>query len=740
MVARIDLAARSVTCSVHDLLPEAVARSLGVPGEGLSRLSVGAELHRVVQGRAAVGAARVRARGVGRHHARDRRLDAARARARRRRRPRRRRAGDDRGDQDPPLPLRAARAARARAARALPLAGAHLRPLPLPGGKRRAHSSASSTSAARTSASRRCRGRRPRCAPTCAAGCTRWSPPSASARRCANAGAPPPRCSSSPSRSCGRCSGKRWRRSTTASPPAGTCCSPPRPGVGKTAAALFPAVRQALLGRTAASSSSPPRRCSSSSRSRRSRACSAASWRSIQIRAKAKMCANREVICHEEYCEYARDYGLKLGQRGVLPALLSFAPHLDPDRIYAVAHAAEVCPFEVSLELLRECSAVVCDYNYVFDPAIGLFGQVAGGEIEDTLLVIDEAHNLVDRARGYYSPRLSAADVRQARELLRGHHHKVCRDLDDRPRRARGADRRHRAARARRAARRPPDRPRARRPRRAAARPRRADRAVLHVQAQRRPVAGRGPGGRGAALARAPHRPRSRTAARSWWRWRSARRAPSAAEIVRIECLDAARFIRPLLASTAGCIAMSATLEPFEFYRDLLGFEHGAHRHAGAAVSVPAGEPRGGRGRRGRHHLSRARRRHYGRIAELVAELAPAGRNALALFPSYAFLREVANRISVPGHRVEIQRGDDSDRRAPRHPRPPARQPRADAAAGRAGRGVRRGRRLPRRDALRGDGGLPCPAAGRPRARAAQGVLRRIGTSAASSTPTSSPA
>ena len=51
MVARIDLAARSVTCSVHDLLPEAVARSLGVPGEGLSRLSVGAELHRVVQGR-----------------------------------------------------------------------------------------------------------------------------------------------------------------------------------------------------------------------------------------------------------------------------------------------------------------------------------------------------------------------------------------------------------------------------------------------------------------------------------------------------------------------------------------------------------------------------------------------------------------------------------------------------------------------------------------------------------------
>ena len=50
MAVRVDLAARTVSCSVHDLLPESGQRSLGMPGEGLARLSVGAELHRLVQG------------------------------------------------------------------------------------------------------------------------------------------------------------------------------------------------------------------------------------------------------------------------------------------------------------------------------------------------------------------------------------------------------------------------------------------------------------------------------------------------------------------------------------------------------------------------------------------------------------------------------------------------------------------------------------------------------------------
>ena len=63
-------------------------------------------------------------------------------------------------------------------------------------------------------------------------------------------------------------------------------------------------------------------------------------WHSIQLRAKARMCANREVICHEEFCLHARDYGLKLAERGVLEGLMSYGQHLDPDRVYSVADTA----------------------------------------------------------------------------------------------------------------------------------------------------------------------------------------------------------------------------------------------------------------------------------------------------------------------------------------------------------------------------------------------------------------
>ncbi len=430
-------------------------------------------------------------------------------------------------------------------------------------------------------------------------------------------------------------------------------------GVGKTAAALYPAVRHALAtGRRVAFLTAKTMQQHLAVQTLQ--AMQLGGWRSIQIRAKARMCANREVVCHEEFCAHARDYGSKLEDRGVLPALLTGPSHIDPDRVFEVADAAEVCPFEVSLELLREASAVVCDYNYVFDPTIALFGLASEGALEETLLIVDEAHNLVDRAREYYSPRLPRAAVRAARALVEGHRHKVCRDLD-----------------------------------------------VLLggledlIAEQVTGTLGPGAGCRRIDLAPeplvefrlamdalvAPYFTFKRNA--DLWLAKDpvvdvllalarvtdlledggrelvplAERAESgeSEEALRIFCLDAARFTGAVLERSAGCVAMSATLEPFEFYRDLLGFDPDRTD----AVALPSPFPP-------EHRLIvavdevdttyRARPRWYGRIAELVAELAPPGRNALVLFPSYAFLQEIASRLVAPGHAVEIQRGGDSDR------------------------------------------------------------------------------
>jgi hypothetical protein len=67
-------------------------------------------------------------------------------------------------------------------------------------------------------------------------------------------------------------------------------------------------------------------------------------FRSLQLRAKAKMCANAEMICHEEYCTYAKDYGLKLARSQLVRSLIADDAHQDPDRIFHAAVQHELTP------------------------------------------------------------------------------------------------------------------------------------------------------------------------------------------------------------------------------------------------------------------------------------------------------------------------------------------------------------------------------------------------------------
>ena len=112
------------------------------------------------------------------------------------------------------------------------------------------------------------------------------------------------------------------------------------------------------------------------------------------------MCRNAP--CDLETCEYAVGYYDRLRQ-----ALLEIFSdeHFDRETIDAYAEKFKLCPFELSLDIANFCDLIVCDYNYAFDPAVHLrrfFGEQSDG---NTLLV-DEAHNLVDRSRDMYSAEL----------------------------------------------------------------------------------------------------------------------------------------------------------------------------------------------------------------------------------------------------------------------------------------------------------------------------------------------
>ena len=134
--------------------------------------------------------------------------------------------------------------------------------------------------------------------------------------------------------------------------------------------------------------------------------------KSITITAKEKICFCEDPTCDKESCEYAANYYGKV-KKAVADALSE--DYLDRFTIEKYAKLHSVCPFELSLDLSLWCDIIICDYNYLFDPRVYLkrFFTQRG----DYCFLIDEAHNLVDRARDMYSSELSK---RSFFELKRG--------------------------------------------------------------------------------------------------------------------------------------------------------------------------------------------------------------------------------------------------------------------------------------------------------------------------------
>ncbi len=74
------------------------------------------------------------------------------------------------------------------------------------------------------------------------------------------------------------------------------------------------------------------------------------------------------------------------------------------DEIIRLSAEKQVCPFELSKVLLAFADIWICDYNYVFSPGVtGVFEGVSGYDPGQTLLIVDEAHNLAPRVADVYS-------------------------------------------------------------------------------------------------------------------------------------------------------------------------------------------------------------------------------------------------------------------------------------------------------------------------------------------------
>lgn len=129
--------------------------------------------------------------------------------------------------------------------------------------------------------------------------------------------------------------------------------------------------------------------------------------KSVSLTAKDKLCFLEERNCNPEACPYADGHFDRVNE--ALYRLLNRLDAFDRSSIAAAAETYRVCPYELSLDLSLFCDCVIGDYNYAFDPASSL-KRFFGGEGGDYALLIDEAHNLVDRGREMYSAALRKSD------------------------------------------------------------------------------------------------------------------------------------------------------------------------------------------------------------------------------------------------------------------------------------------------------------------------------------------
>lgn len=123
----------------------------------------------------------------------------------------------------------------------------------------------------------------------------------------------------------------------------------------------------------------------------------------VTLTAKDKVCLKDEVKCTPVHCEFANGYYDRVNE-AVLD-LLRQETVMTRSVIETYARKHRVCPFEFSLDVAYAADAVICDYNYIFDPRVNL-KRLFEEQKRKTTLLIDEAHNLVDRAREMYGSEL----------------------------------------------------------------------------------------------------------------------------------------------------------------------------------------------------------------------------------------------------------------------------------------------------------------------------------------------
>jgi Rad3-related DNA helicase len=187
-------------------------------------------------------------------------------------------------------------------------------------------------------------------------------------------------------------------------------------GIGKTIGTVFPMLKAAPTRKLDKvfflTAKTPGRKLALDALRVIGRSAPELSLRVLEMVARDKACEHPDNACNGDSCPLARGFYDRL------PAARSEAmikPWLDQIGVREVALRHQVCPYYLSQELARWADVVIADYNYYFDLSGMLFGLSQFNQWRVAMLV-DEAHNMVERTRSMYSATLDQHSMNQVRQ------------------------------------------------------------------------------------------------------------------------------------------------------------------------------------------------------------------------------------------------------------------------------------------------------------------------------------
>ena len=148
----------------------------------------------------------------------------------------------------------------------------------------------------------------------------------------------------------------------------------------------------------------------------------------IQITAKEKLCMCEEMDCNPVNCPYAKGHFDRVND--AVFELLQKSDLFTREEILAQAEKHMVCPFEMSLDVASWSDDIICDYNYAFDPTVYLKRFFQDGIQGDYILLVDEAHNLVERSRSMYSAEVYKEDFLEMKRIMKNYSKGITKLLD----------------------------------------------------------------------------------------------------------------------------------------------------------------------------------------------------------------------------------------------------------------------------------------------------------------------